>query len=97
MCGRPDHPDRQDWHSPQPTAPTLCRREKPLQRRGLLWQPRDARRKPGGLPVRTVRWTKAEVALLECLPDEEAARSTGGSVNAVRQKREALRRHTHGV
>src|SRR5262249_13996919 len=34
-------------------------------------------------------WTKDEVALLGRLPDEEVARRTGRSVNAVRQKREA--------
>jgi hypothetical protein len=37
-------------------------------------------------------WTKAEVRLLGKLPDEEVARRTGRSVNAVRQKREALAR-----
>jgi hypothetical protein len=38
-------------------------------------------------------WTKAEVALLGRVPDEEVARRTGRSTDAVRQKREALRRH----
>ena len=42
------------------------------------------------------RWTKAEVALLGRLPDEELARRTGRSVNAVRQKREASSRHRPG-
>ncbi|HEY7425024.1 MAG TPA: hypothetical protein VH682_12405 [Gemmataceae bacterium] len=37
-------------------------------------------------------WTKDEVALLGHLPDEEVARRTGRSVNAVRQKRETLGR-----
>jgi hypothetical protein len=35
-------------------------------------------------------WTKAEEALLGRLPDEEVARRSGRSVNAVRQKREKL-------
>jgi hypothetical protein len=37
-------------------------------------------------------WTRAEVALLGRLPDDEAARRTGRSANAVRQKRELLGR-----
>jgi hypothetical protein len=37
-------------------------------------------------------WTKAEMALLGRLSDEEVARRTGRTVNAVRQKREALAR-----
>jgi hypothetical protein len=37
-------------------------------------------------------WTKAEVRLLGRLPDEEVARRTRRSVDAVRQKREALAR-----
>jgi hypothetical protein len=41
-------------------------------------------------------WTKAEVALLGRVSDEEVARRTGRSVYAVRQKREALRRHRPG-
>jgi hypothetical protein len=37
-------------------------------------------------------WTKAEVRLLGKVPDEEVARRTGRSVDAVRQKREKLAR-----
>ena len=37
-------------------------------------------------------WAKAEVAMLGRLPDEEVAKRTGRSVNAVRQKREVVRR-----
>jgi hypothetical protein len=37
-------------------------------------------------------WTKAEERLLGRLPDEQVARRTGRSVDAVRQKREALAR-----
>jgi hypothetical protein len=37
-------------------------------------------------------WTKAEVALLGRVPDEEVARRTGRTVGAVRQKRERLGR-----
>jgi hypothetical protein len=40
-------------------------------------------------------WTKAEVALLGRLPDEEGDKRTGRSVHAVRHKREALRRQRH--
>ena len=36
------------------------------------------------------RWTAAHLALLGDLPDDEVARRTGRSWNAVRQKREAL-------
>jgi hypothetical protein len=38
------------------------------------------------------RWTAAEVALLGRLSDDEVARRTGRSVNAVRQKREVVMR-----
>ena len=41
-------------------------------------------------------WTKAEVALLGRVPDEEVARRTGRTVNAVRQKREILKRQRPG-
>jgi hypothetical protein len=37
-------------------------------------------------------WTKAEMALLGRVPDEEVARRTGRSVNAARVKRESLGR-----
>jgi hypothetical protein len=37
-------------------------------------------------------WTRAEVALLGKMPDEEVARHTGRTVRAVRQKRETLGR-----
>jgi hypothetical protein len=37
-------------------------------------------------------WTKAEMALLGWLPDEEVARRTGRSTDAVRQKRQAMER-----
>jgi hypothetical protein len=36
------------------------------------------------------RWTKGDLALLGRLPDEEVARRTGRSRNAVRQRRERL-------
>jgi hypothetical protein len=41
-------------------------------------------------------WTKAEESLLKQFPDEEVARRTERSVDAVRQKREALRRRRSG-
>ena len=37
-------------------------------------------------------WTKAEVKLLGRVPDEEVARRTRRTVDAVRQKRQALAR-----
>jgi hypothetical protein len=41
-------------------------------------------------------WTAEEIALLGCMPDDEVARRTSRTVNAVRQKREKLGRSKPG-
>jgi hypothetical protein len=75
--------------------PSAGRRGWPGPRPGTLPQSSASRARkgggttPGGLPA-PPWWTPQDVAQLGAFSDDEVAKQTGRSLNAVRQKREAL-------